>query len=116
MNILCVIPVRGGSKGSPGKNARSVAGKPLVVWSIEQALAAGLDVLVSTDDADLAEIARRAGISPATTSLVIRSNSSGWLTGRRAFRPSRTTSSRNAWAARARVGRAIGSSSGPCLR
>ena len=61
MTILCVIPVRGGSKGVPGKNARLVAGKPLVAWSIEQALAAGLDVLVSTDDADLAEIARRAG-------------------------------------------------------
>nr|WP_298745196.1 acylneuraminate cytidylyltransferase family protein [uncultured Microbacterium sp.] len=61
MSILCVIPVRGGSKGVPGKNARIVAGKPLVVWSIEQALAAGLDVLVSTDDAELAAIARAAG-------------------------------------------------------
>lgn len=61
MTILCVIPVRGGSKGVPGKNARLVAGKPLVAWSIEQALAAGLDVLVSTDDEALAEIARGAG-------------------------------------------------------
>jgi len=61
MNILCVIPVRGGSKGVPGKNARVVAGKPLVAWSIEQARAAGLDVLVSTDDDALAEIARAAG-------------------------------------------------------
>ncbi|GAA4485960.1 acylneuraminate cytidylyltransferase family protein [Microbacterium panaciterrae] len=61
MTILCVIPVRGGSKGVPGKNARAVAGKPLVAWSIEQALAAGLDVLVSTDDAELAAIARGAG-------------------------------------------------------
>ncbi|MGN8026982.1 acylneuraminate cytidylyltransferase family protein [Microbacterium sp. 22242] len=61
MNILCVIPVRGGSKGIPGKNARLVAGRPLVEWSIAQALAAGLDVLVSTDDAGLAEIARAAG-------------------------------------------------------
>ena len=61
MSILCVIPVRGGSKGVPGKNARVVAGKPLVVWSIEQALAASLDVLVSTDDPELAAIARAAG-------------------------------------------------------
>ncbi|TDX81154.1 N-acylneuraminate cytidylyltransferase [Rathayibacter sp. PhB151] len=61
MSILCVIPVRGGSKGLPRKNARLVAGKPLVVWSIEQALAAGLDVLVSTDDAELAAIAADAG-------------------------------------------------------
>lgn len=62
-NILCVIPVRGGSKGLPGKNARPVAGKPLLTWSVEQALAAnaGLDVLVSTDDEALAEIARGAG-------------------------------------------------------
>ncbi|WDH79448.1 acylneuraminate cytidylyltransferase family protein [Microbacterium esteraromaticum] len=63
MSILCVIPVRGGSKGIPGKNARSVAGKPLVAWTIEQALAAkaGLDVVVSTDDEQLADIARSAG-------------------------------------------------------
>ncbi|MBT2519657.1 cytidylyltransferase domain-containing protein [Arthrobacter sp. ISL-28] len=63
MTILCVIPVRGGSKGVPRKNIRSVAGKPLVNWTIEQALAArsGLDVLVSTDDPEIAEIARTAG-------------------------------------------------------
>lgn len=62
-NILCVIPVRGGSKGVPGKNRRLVAGKPLVVWTIEQALAArpALDVVVSTDDERLAQIARDAG-------------------------------------------------------
>lgn len=63
MKVLCVIPVRGGSKGIPRKNIRSVAGKPLVVWTIEQALAAkaGLDVLVSTDDAEIADVARAAG-------------------------------------------------------
>lgn len=63
MKILCVIPVRGGSKGIPGKNARNVAGKPLVAWTIEQALNTeyGLDVLVSTDDTDLATIARDTG-------------------------------------------------------
>ena len=63
MNILCVIPVRGGSKGVPRKNVRRVAGRPLVVWTIEQALAARppLDVLVSTDDAEIAEVARAAG-------------------------------------------------------
>ena len=63
MNILCVIPVRGGSKGVPRKNVRSVAGRPLVVWTIEQALAArpGMDVLVSTDDEEIADVARAAG-------------------------------------------------------
>jgi len=63
MRILCVIPVRGGSKGVPGKNARLVAGKPLVAWTIGQALAArpAMDVVVSTDDERLARIAREAG-------------------------------------------------------
>lgn len=62
MNVLCVIPVRGGSRGVPGKNGRIVAGKPLVVWTIEQALAVpGLDVVVSTDDPELARIAQEAG-------------------------------------------------------
>lgn len=63
LRILCVIPVRGGSKGVPGKNKRPVAGKPLVVWTIEQALAArpALDVVVSTDSPELADIARAAG-------------------------------------------------------
>lgn len=63
MRILCVIPVRGGSKGIPGKNARPVAGKPLLAWTVEQALAARpeMNVLVSTDDEQLAAIARAAG-------------------------------------------------------
>ena len=59
---LCVIPARGGSKGVPRKNVRDVAGKPLIVWTIEQALAVGaLDVLVSTDDEEIADVARAAG-------------------------------------------------------
>lgn len=69
MRILCVIPVRGGSKGIPRKNLKPIAGKPLVAWTIEQALAAKaalsrehqMDVLVSTDDAELAELAREYG-------------------------------------------------------
>lgn len=59
---LCVIPVRGGSKGVPRKNLLDVGGKPLVVWTIEQALAVpDLDVLVSTDDEEIAEVSRAAG-------------------------------------------------------
>ena len=38
MRILCVIPARGGSKGVPRKNLLDVGGKPLIVWTIEQAL------------------------------------------------------------------------------
>ena len=62
MNTLCVIPARGGSKGVPRKNLLDVGGKPLIVWTIEQALAVPhLDVLVSTDDGEIAEVARAAG-------------------------------------------------------
>lgn len=59
---VAVIPVRGGSKGIPRKNLLPIAGKPLVVWTIEQALAVtDLRVLVSTEDAEIAEVARAAG-------------------------------------------------------
>lgn len=69
MRILCVIPVRGGSKGIPRKNLKPIAGKPLVAWTIDQALEAKqalagdfeMDVIVSTDDVELAEIAREYG-------------------------------------------------------
>ncbi|MFJ3031504.1 cytidylyltransferase domain-containing protein [Rothia terrae] len=69
MRVLCVIPVRGGSRGIPRKNLKPIAGKPLVAWTIEQALAAKnalagqheVDVVVSTDDAELADIAREYG-------------------------------------------------------
>jgi CMP-N,N'-diacetyllegionaminic acid synthase len=60
--ILCLIPARGGSKGIPRKNLREVAGKPLIVWTLEQALATGgMDVVVSTDDREIAAVATAAG-------------------------------------------------------
>lgn len=60
--VLCVIPARGGSKRVPRKNLLDVGGKPLIVWTIEQARAVPkLDVLVSTDDEEIAEVARAAG-------------------------------------------------------
>ena len=60
---LCVIPARGGSVGVPRKNLRNVAGKPLVVWTIQQALEAGdrCRVVVSTDDDEIAAVAADAG-------------------------------------------------------
>ena len=59
MATLCVIPARGGSKGVPRKNLLDVGGKPLIVWTIEQALAVpDLDVLVSTDDEEIAAVSR----------------------------------------------------------
>lgn len=62
-DVLVVIPVRGGSKGVPRKNLRNVGGRPLVVWTIEQALTIPGDVrvVVSTDDPQIAEVARAAG-------------------------------------------------------
>ena len=60
---IVTICARGGSKGLPGKNIRLFVGKPLIVHSIEQALACScIDaVVVSTDDAAIADIARTAG-------------------------------------------------------
>lgn len=63
MSVLAIIPARGGSKGIPRKNVRRVAGKPLVAHTIEQARhARHIDrVVVSTDDAEVAAIARQYG-------------------------------------------------------
>mgnify|MGYP003700703691 CR=1 FL=1 len=63
MTTLAVIPARGGSKAIPRKNVRPLAGRPLLAWSIAAARAARLvdRVVVSTDDAEIAEAARAAG-------------------------------------------------------
>lgn len=63
MKTICVISARGGSRGLPGKNIRPLLGKPLIVWSIEQALLTPeIDrVVVSTDSEEIADIARTAG-------------------------------------------------------
>ncbi len=63
MRLLCVIPARGGSKGVPRKNLRVLAGRPLLAWTVAQALAArpAMDVVVSTDDEEIAQVAREAG-------------------------------------------------------
>jgi len=62
-NILGLIPARGGSKGLPRKNIKLLLGKPLITWTIEQALASKyLDrVVVSTDDKEIAEISKKYG-------------------------------------------------------
>lgn len=58
---LIVIPARGGSKRLPRKNILPLAGKPLICWSIEAALATGLDarIMVTSDDEEILAIARR---------------------------------------------------------
>lgn len=60
---LAVIPARGGSKRIPRKNIRPFCGKPMIAWSIEAALQSGCFdlVIVSTDDTEIAEIAREHG-------------------------------------------------------
>jgi len=61
--ILAVVPARGGSKRLPRKNIRLLGGRPLIKWTIDAALESGIctDVIVSTDDNEIAEIARSAG-------------------------------------------------------
>ena len=62
-SVLALIPARGGSKGVPRKNVRDVAGKPLIAWTIEAALASRyIDrVILSSDDDEIIEVARRFG-------------------------------------------------------
>lgn len=61
--IVAIIPARGGSQGIPRKNLQPLGGKPLLAHSIEAALACPLveRVVVSTDDEEIAEAARRHG-------------------------------------------------------
>ena len=63
MKILALVPARGGSKRIPGKNIRPLGAKPLICWSLEvaQDIPEVADVLVSTDDASIAAVARAAG-------------------------------------------------------
>lgn len=62
-SVLALVTARGGSKGLPGKNLRDLCGKPVIAWSIEAARGARCvdDLVVSTDDATIAEIAGRFG-------------------------------------------------------
>lgn len=61
--IVAVIPARGGSKRIPRKNIKPFCGKPMIVWSIEAAKASGCfdRVVVSTDDEEIAEVAKEYG-------------------------------------------------------
>ncbi|MTI84026.1 MAG: acylneuraminate cytidylyltransferase family protein [Firmicutes bacterium] len=61
--VLGIIPARAGSKGVPGKNVRLIAGKPLINYTINTALASGIFdyLLVSTDGKDIAQVAKEAG-------------------------------------------------------
>ena len=61
--VLAIIPARGGSKGLPGKNVRLLGGKPLIAHSIETARRTPVidRVIVTTEDEDIARVARAHG-------------------------------------------------------
>lgn len=62
---LYIIPARGGSKGIPRKNIKSLGGRPLIAWSIDAARKAGADdshIILSTDDVEIADTARQLGL------------------------------------------------------
>ena len=61
--VLAIIPARGGSKGIPRKNIKNFAGYPLIAYSIAAGLQSELTtrVIVSTDDEEIAEVARKWG-------------------------------------------------------
>ena len=63
MGNLCIIPARGGSKRIPRKNIKVFLGKPIISYSIQLALGSELfdEVMVSTDDEEIAKIAKKFG-------------------------------------------------------
>lgn len=63
MTTVAIIPARGGSKRIPRKNIKEFCGKPMIAWSIEAAMESGCfdRVIVSTDDEDIAAVARQHG-------------------------------------------------------
>ncbi len=98
--VLALIPARGGSKGIPRKNIRPFAGYPLIAYSIAAALQAETvtRVIVSTDDQEIAEVARRFGaetpfLRPAelaadrTTDLPVFQHALNWLAEHENYHP-----------------------------
>ena len=63
MSIIAIITARGGSKRIPRKNIKDFCGKPIIAYSIQAALESGIfdHVMVSTDDEEIADIARKYG-------------------------------------------------------
>ncbi|WP_447603672.1 acylneuraminate cytidylyltransferase family protein [Nitrospira sp. Nam80] len=98
--ILALIPARGGSKGVPRKNILPINGKPLIAYSIEQARSSSLinRVVVSTDDHEIAAIAREWGaevpfIRPdwcaqdASPDIDVFRHALGWMHDHEGYRP-----------------------------
>lgn len=98
--VLGVVTARAGSKGLPGKNTKLLAGKPLIAYTIDAALASGVfdRVILSTDDERAAAIARALGcevpfMRPAelstdgTPHLPVMIHAAQWLLDREQYRP-----------------------------
>lgn len=62
-NIIAIVPARGGSKGLLRKNIKSLLGRPLIAWTIEQARSSRYidKIVVSTDDKEIAKISKKYG-------------------------------------------------------
>ena len=60
-DTVCIIPARGGSTRIPRKNIRPLAGRPIIAYSIENAQRVCTRVIVSTEDAEIAQLARDMG-------------------------------------------------------
>ena len=99
-DVLAIVTARGGSKGIPGKNVREVGGHPLIAYSVAAGLAAETvnRVIVSTDDAAIADIARAYGaeipfMRPAelaaddTPDLPVFQHALSWLEAHDAYKP-----------------------------
>lgn len=95
MKVVAFIFARGGSKSLPGKNIRTLGGKPLIAWSIEHALSVKRieRIIVSTDSEEITAVARQFGaevpfIRPAE---LAADNSPEWLAWRHALNYLRVT-------------------------
>ena len=99
MKVLGIITARGGSKGVPGKNLKLLGGKPLIAHTVEAVADCALDrVILSTEDARIADAARALGVDvpfmrPAelardeTPHLPVIQHAVRWLAEHQAYRP-----------------------------
>ncbi|MEZ5179687.1 MAG: hypothetical protein R2746_15805 [Acidimicrobiales bacterium] len=100
MTVLVVVPARGGSRGIPRKNLVEVGGRSLLAWAIDAARSSSraTRVVVTTDDAEIADAARAAGadvpfVRPAdlaaddTPDLPVFQHALGWLEREEGYRP-----------------------------
>jgi len=100
MNVLGLIPARGGSKGIPGKNIAILAGRPLLAYTCEAALGSNLltRVVLSTDDAEIAQVGCDCGVEVPflrpgelarddTPSLAVAQHAVRWLIEHEAWTP-----------------------------